>query len=207
MKDNGRETLRRRINEASGMWTGKTGKNSMLKTQHLVFAKEVAKGSATPDAYLAAYPNCKSRDAAGAAGRRLKKLPEIVEAIQEAKTELVTLHEQSVRDAVQKAGGTALTWAMKRRILHDIANGKKTKIGTKGGKPVYKVPTAQDQIRAIELDNEMTGEGFRPPEPPPGSGTTINGPVYNTVIRKTVFKTRETTARGQTFQTIQDGED
>lgn len=179
----------------------------MLKSQYQIFAKEVAQGAKTPDAYLVAYPKCKNRETAGSAGRRLLRLPEIQQAIETAKNELVALHEQTVREAVQKAGGRALTYTTKRAILYDIANGKKIKIGTKSGKPVYKIPTAQDQIKAIELDNAMTGEGWRPPVPDPApGGTTINGPVYNTVIRKTIFKTRETTGRGQTFQLEPNGE-
>lgn len=175
-----------------------------MKAQHKIFAAEIAKGLKTSDAYKIAYPNAKSNDGAGSAGRRLLKQDDVKNEIARVKSELVTLHEQSVKEQIQKAGGRALTWAMKRALLHDIANGKKIKIGTKAGKPVYKVPTATEQIRAIELDNEMTGEGWRPPEPPAkdegSSGNTFNGPVYNQIIRKTVFKTRETTARGQTFQ-------
>lgn len=182
----------------------------MLKAQYKIFAAEIAKGLKTSDAYKIAYPKCKSNDGAGSAGRRLLKMPEIKLEIERQKTELVALHEQTVREQVQKAGGRALTWAMKRAILHDIANGKKIKIGTKAGKPIYKVPTATDQIKAIELDNEMTGEGFRPPEPQPSEGkggdVNFNGPVYNQIVRKTVFKTRVTTARAQNFQTVQDGE-
>jgi hypothetical protein len=174
----------------------------MLKKEWRIFADEVAKGAKTAAAYKVAYPNVKSSDAAGSSGRRLLKMPEVKNEIERVRADLATQQEQLTKEAIQQAAGKILTWAMKRQILHDIANGKKTKIGIKSGKPVYKVPTAQDQIKAIELDNAMTGEGWRPPEPPPPEpgGPTFNGPVYNTVIRKTVFKTRETTARGQTFQ-------
>lgn len=174
------------------------------KKQHQAFAEEIAKGTKTADAYLIAYPNCKNRDSAGSAGRRLLKQEEIKNEIVRLRSEIVQAREQAIKDEVQKAArGRFLTYDLKRQILHDIAQGKKTKVGTKNGKPVYKIPTPQDQIKAIELDNEMTGDGFRPPEPPTPEGqggNTFNGPVYNTVIRKTVFKTRETTARGQTFQ-------
>jgi hypothetical protein len=172
----------------------------LKKKQYQVFAEEKAKGATTAEAYKIAYPKVNSNDAAGSGGRRLLRLPEVRNEIERVKTELATLREQSIKEDIQKTAGRFLSYNMKRQILHDIATGKKTKIGTKSKKPVYTVPTAQDQIRAIELDNEMTGDSFRPPVPEPGNSTTINGPVYNTVIRKTVFKTRETTARGQTFQ-------
>lgn len=174
----------------------------MLKKEWLIFAEERGKGTSTAEAYRIAYPKVKSNDAAGSGGRRLQNHPEVKKEIERVKNELVTAREQSVKEDLQKSAGRFLSWNMKRQILHDIANGKKTKIGIKSGKPVYKVPTAQDQIKAIELDNAMTGEGWRPPEPPPPEpgGPTFNGPVYNTVIRKTVFKTRETTARGQVYQ-------
>jgi hypothetical protein len=171
-----------------------------MKAQWTVFAIEIAKGLSNRQAYKIAYPSIKDDKTADAAAARLVKRPEIQNEIVRVKNDIVKAAEQSaIEDIKEQTKFKVLSFNKKREILYNIATGKKTPAIERDGSKSWRYPTDQDKIRAIELDMEMTGEGWRPPEPPQG-GTTVNGPVFNTVVRKTVFKTRVTVAQPQNFQ-------
>lgn len=170
-----------------------------MKRQHEVFALAYAKNPDPAQAYKEAYPKTTSDDGARVSGLRLLKRAEIQELIATNKKEIATIANTLVAQELKKERKRQfLTMADRREILYNIAHGKKFKTFDKNGKAIFRYPDDADRIKAIEVDMEITGEGFRPPEPQPGN--TFNGPVYNTVVRKTVFKTRETTAKKQTFE-------
>jgi hypothetical protein len=169
-----------------------------MKAQWTIFALEVARGTSALQAYKKAYPKIKDDNGAGAAATRLMKRPEIKNEIVRVKNEIVKAAEQSAIEEIKtEKKNQFLTMAKRRDILYQIATGKKVPAFEKG-KKVWRTPSDADKLKAIEIDMEITGEGWRPPEQP--NSTTINGPVYNTVIRKTVFKVRNTTGKPQTFQ-------
>jgi hypothetical protein len=110
--------------------------------------------------------------------------------------EISKKESEHVTQQILKNGYRKLSIAKKLDILYQIATGKaKVPIMDKG-KKVWKWPTMEDRIKAIQLENEMTGEGYNPP--PVGNQPQH---VSNQLQRVIVFKTNRTTAAPQTFET------
>lgn len=109
---------------------------------------------------------------------------------------------QHVTEAIQKNGYRKLSIAQKLDILYQIATGKAKVPVMEKGKKTWKWPTMEDRIKAIQLENEMTGEGYNPP-PLVQINQQNNQPAHvsNSVQRVIVFKTNRTTAAPQTFET------
>jgi hypothetical protein len=171
-----------------------------MKQQYLIFAIEKAKGANNTEAYLKAFPKA-TVDSAGAAGSRLAKRDDIKNEIVRLNQTLVSAEQQAVNEVIEEKKLMFLSFADKRNILSAIANGKRRRKtwDAKTEKYIYTYPSDDDIIKAIKLDAELTGEGFRPPEDQnPGNG---GGNTYNTYIRKTVFKTNVTTNKQETTQT------
>lgn len=171
-----------------------------MKEQWTKFIAEYVRTSDDIHAYRTAYPRTQSNEAARVSASRLLKNPTIKNEIATLRTALVAkADEQALNEIAAERKFIFLSIAEKRELLCKIARGRvKVFYQDRDGNKRWKTPDPAERIKAIELDNEITGEGWRPPEP--GGGTTINGPVFNTVVRKTIFKTRETTGKGQTFQ-------
>lgn len=170
-----------------------------MKKQWEVFINLMVEDGDEIKAYRTAYPRTTSDAGARVSAARLLKNATIKNEIATRKRAIVAKADDlAAHDLKEERKRLYLTISDKREILYHIAKGKKMKVTDKDGNTVYRYPDDRDRIRAIELDNEISGDGFRPPEPQPG-GTTINGPVYNTVVRKTVFRTRTTTSQPQTF--------
>lgn len=169
-----------------------------MKRQWEVFIDYMARENDEVKAYRQAYPKTTSDEAARVSAARLLKNATIKNEIATRRSGIVAIADHAAAEEIKtERKRAALSLADKREILFHIAKGKKMKFTEKDGTTSWRYPEDRDRIRAIELDNEITGEGYRPPEP---GSTTINGPVYNTVVRKTVFKTRVTSAAAQTFQ-------
>lgn len=140
-----------------------------LKPEHRVFIREMATGSHTVTAYQKAFPRCQSDKAAKQNAYRLMKNADITDAIQQERQRLNALAQQA---AVAKIAETTftdvLTLTEKRNLLKQIALGD-IEIDTKrpmwdpiGRKfvavPVKAIPNFSDRMRAIEMDNRMSGD-------------------------------------------------
>lgn len=171
-----------------------------MKRQHETFALQIATHGDRLKAHREAYPNEMTDEVRSSAASRLMTRKDIQEAIVNLKKRLVEKAEtEAVEEIKAEKKYYFLTMSHRRHILAQIAAGRKFPVYDKNGKKTWRTPTDADRIKAIELDMEITGEGWRPPQPEtPGEGKAA--PVYNTVIRKTVFKTNVTTSKPQTFQ-------
>ena len=168
-----------------------------MKLTHHKFALGIASGMSQNDAYQAAYPN---GDKSGAAASRLMKHPAVQQEIAKLRQDVVKrASDEAFAEHKAEIKLQLLTVDLKRNLLYKMAMGETeiVEIDAKGNKRV-RYPDETARLNAVKLDNEMTGEGWRPPEPD-GGGNTF---VQNNVTRVTVFKTHKTTVK-QTFNTPQ----
>lgn len=135
--------------------------------KHLKFILELAKTGNRIKAYRTAYPKCKDDKAASTNAGRLMKNVEIVKAVKQKTAEFQSLALNKAQEAVsEQVVDNVLSFNQKRQILAAIASGApryvKKLISEENGVKVYQdiflVPTFNDIVKAVELDNRMTGD-------------------------------------------------
>lgn len=132
------------------------------------FANEMIRHGNTVKAYRKAYPSCKSDQAAKVNANRLLKNATIQLKIKQGGEIVSNLaQEEAVNEAKDEFKGTLLTSLQKRSILAEIANGdariqeRLIKYNSKGDPEIefyYREPNAMEKIKAIDIENKMTGD-------------------------------------------------
>lgn len=173
-----------------------------MKLQWQQFAEAYARKPDKIKAYREAYPSVKTDESARVNATKLLKEPTIQAVIATKRSELTTIADAIVVNELKEDRKRVfLSVADKREILYNIAQGKeKIPVLDKNGNRIgWKRPDFTERVKAIELDNEMTGD-FVPRAPLIQNNVQNNTNSGNTTISRTVvFKTRKTTTN-QTFK-------
>ncbi|RTK92614.1 MAG: hypothetical protein EKK61_03535 [Rickettsiales bacterium] len=129
------------------------------------WADWVIKGKTPTEAYLLAYPGVTKKTASNKGGL-LGKNVEIMDYVREQQGKIAEITTKTLQDELSNQKITSiLTVAKKRELLAKIASGKYTdeKVFIVNGKVKrVKCPaTLSDRMKAIELDNRMTGDNVQ----------------------------------------------
>lgn len=148
-------------------------------SKHGIFIQEMAKHGSRPDAYMAAYPNVKSRNVARSNAARLLRNESIVLAIDQQKKKLQELATVATAQELSNTQvAETLTFVKKREILMQIVKGDyllpkiipvrevietRTAKGVKREfvttmKKVMAPPDHTDVLKAIDIDSKLTGD-------------------------------------------------
>lgn len=137
-----------------------------MNPQKKAFADLIISGTPQIEACLSAFEGI-SRKTASNKSAILMREPE-VEAYIRANREGIgkqietQINEELVKDEANKKSGSILTAIRKRQLLDEIASGKKMfeKVIIIDGKikRVKCKPTPQERLKAIEIDNRMSGD-------------------------------------------------
>lgn len=139
-----------------------------MKKQHQIFVDEMVKHGDQIKAYMTAYPKAKE-ETARVESYRLLQIPTVSEAIKEHSEKIKAIATQKAAEELKEViVGNTLTAHRKREILHGIAEGtlaikvKKRfwdKVQEKYViKEVSQFPDHTTRMKAIDLDNKMTGD-------------------------------------------------
>jgi hypothetical protein len=140
-----------------------------LKKEYQVFIREMIKHGDERKAYKKAYPNTTKEDAIRKGCHRLSQNVTVQAAIRtEAEKIQAIATQEAITELKEEIKAEVLTAAQKREILFKIANGL-LEIPTK--KPVWdhmakkyvfvpmlEIPDHAARMKAIELDNKMSGD-------------------------------------------------
>jgi hypothetical protein len=139
-----------------------------IKKQHQVFIDEMIKHGDQVKAYRAAYPKA-SEESARVNCYKLLQNTTIADAIKTASDQIRNQAQQeAVQELKEELKGDILTRQKKLEILNKIANGEleipvKKPVWDKSQNkyvfvPMMEVPDHAARIKAIEVDNKMTGD-------------------------------------------------
>lgn len=139
-----------------------------ISKKHAVFIDEMIKHGDPVKAYKAAYPNAKGQTPRVESYRLLKN-PTIAAAIKEASDKIRNQAQQeAVSELKEELKGNILTRQKKLEILYKIACGEleipvKKPVWDKSQNkyvfvPMMEVPDHAAMIKAIEIENKMTGD-------------------------------------------------
>lgn len=150
-----------------------------LKSEHKKWADFVIKGMTEIDAYLEMCPKSTRKNASNMVGT-YRKNQDLMDYVAKGLAKISAIVQEKVTDKLSDAViGNVLTSAKKREILNLIALGEieyeklvlvevddlDDKGKKRGKKRVYKKmlvkPDLHERIKAIDLDNKMTGDVFR----------------------------------------------
>lgn len=142
---------------------------SSIKRQYQVFIDEMVKHGDQVQAYKTAYPNCRNEATARVNSYRLLQNATIQKAISEEAEKLRSIAtQQAITELKEEIKGNVLSALEKRLLLRQIACGeieipvKKPVWDKLQGKfvfvPIVEVPDYGARIRAIEVDNKMSGD-------------------------------------------------
>lgn len=138
----------------------------ILSKKHKIFADHFIKTGDQTEAYMLANPGAK-RTSAQASSYKWLKSAKINLYIQERQGEINKITNDRISEELVAKGVVGLlTAAHKREILAKIANGEheiEEYIVIRGEvKKIKRKPNANEIAKAIEIDNRMTGDEYRP---------------------------------------------
>ena len=136
-----------------------------MNKDHKKWADLVIKGVNEVDAYLRVYPKASKKTASNQLGTFRKNVG-LMDYINKATTKMAQILENKHIEALSGVElGNILTSARKREILAKIVNGEmevEKYVTIKGElKKVKAKPDLNDIMKAIELDNKMSGDNVQ----------------------------------------------
>lgn len=134
----------------------------MINNKHKIFADNYIKTGDSTKAYQLAYPKAQ-KESARVKSSKLLQNDTVLTYLNEMKHKINSVAEiKLINELSNKETVVLLTATKKREILANIANGEliaeKTLVVNGQLEKVFSKPNHSDIMKAIELDNKITGE-------------------------------------------------